>query len=342
MSGQAIQLEQPLERPNIAIVASSGMGDGLVYLILANNLYRNGFDVTLYNNHISQLQAWLPHLTCKAYLPQAILEQDLTQFDTVISDVSTPLTCDRDPALIPQLAQKYIFLSTLKIKPEFVADHSARIEALAERKAESLQHIAKCSGLLRVSEDDTLSMVDHTVYFCDHKLRLADVIEEIGFKIPSDLIFQKHKKRILIHPTSSNDKKSWLPGHFIALARRLKKNGYQVEFTVLPKEREEWLKLTQGEFSVPRTETIADLAAYIYESRALIGNDSGNGHLASALGLPVLSIYRKKHDNFRWRPGWGPNTIVRPPLTLKFFGNRIWKPFLSVERVYKAFIDFLA
>ena len=68
----------------------------------------------------------------------------------------------------------------------------------------------------------------------------------------------------------------------------------------------------------------------------MIGNDSGVGHLASALGVPVLTLFRKRRDGFCWRPGWGRNVVVRPVVSVGAFRNS-WKRFLSVQRVKRAF-----
>ena len=73
-----------------------------------------------------------------------------------------------------------------------------------------------------------------------------------------------------------------------------------------------------------------------YESGAVIANDSGNGHLASFLGVPVVTIYRKRNPKFHWRPDWASATVVCPRLTLPGFRGDIWKPFVGVSDVIAA------
>jgi heptosyltransferase-3 len=108
-----------------------------------------------------------------------------------------------------------------------------------------------------------------------------------------------------------------------------------------PKERAEWAPRFEAEFAVPQFANAQELAAYLYESGYVIGNDSGVGHLASALGVPVLTIYRKRRDGFCWRPGWGDNEVVRPWLSLGMVRNA-WTYFLGVRRVARAFDRLLA
>ena len=75
---------------------------------------------------------------------------------------------------------------------------------------------------------------------------------------------------------------------------------------------------------------IGTLTAFIYESGALIANDSGNSHLASFLGVPVVTIYRKDNRHFHWRPDWGPCQVVAPWLTIH------WRPFIRISTILAA------
>ena len=54
-------------RSHIALVPSYGLGDGLLWLILAENLRRNGLRVTFYHDHINQLKDWLPNIEVKPF-----------------------------------------------------------------------------------------------------------------------------------------------------------------------------------------------------------------------------------------------------------------------------------
>lgn len=91
---------------------------------------------------------------------------------------------------------------------------------------------------------------------------------------------------------------------------------------------------------MPEFESVKSFAEYIYESAFLIANDSGSGHLASALGIPVLTIVTSPRKSmFRWRPGWGINKVIAPWFTFSLSGKRYWKQFLPVNRVYKTFIQ---
>ena len=102
-------------------------------------------------------------------------------------------------------------------------------------------------------------------------------------------------------------------------------------------EKLEWEAIINNEFVLPKFDSIKIYAEYLYESQCFIGNDSGGGHIASMVGLPVLTLVTSPRKiKFRWRPGWGKNIVVAPFFTFKFKGKRFWHPFLSVKKVFQA------
>jgi ADP-heptose:LPS heptosyltransferase len=53
---------------------------------------------------------------------------------------------------------------------------------------------------------------------------------------------------------------------------------------------------------------LAEYAALLQRSRLMISNDTGPGHLAAALAVPVISVLGPT-DPAQWRP-WGPGVEV--------------------------------
>ena len=68
-------------QPRIALVAFSSLGDGLIYLMMAENLRRNGFAVTYFGNIGYQLRAWLPQFAICPY--PALDELDAARRDFI-------------------------------------------------------------------------------------------------------------------------------------------------------------------------------------------------------------------------------------------------------------------
>ena len=93
----------------------------------------------------------------------------------------------------------------------------------------------------------------------------------------------------VIHPFSGSAKKNWPLDHYQELARRL---PMPVKWTAGPEEPLE---------GATRFENLYDLACWISTAGIFIGNDSGIGHLAAAVGTPVVSIFLTT-DPAIWAP----------------------------------------
>lgn len=169
---------------------------------------------------------------------------------------------------------------------------------------------------------------------------------ENGIALPQGT-FRKNKKQIVIHPTSADIKRNWLPKQFVELARRLQKKGFTISFATSPDERPYWEFVEEEGISLPYFANLHETAAHIYESGALIGNDSGIGHLASNLGIPTFTISGNKKRVLLWRPDFTINEIATLPFPLPNFkgmGFRMrencWQAFLPVRVVTKKFLKF--
>lgn len=325
---------------HVGLVPSLGLGDSLIYLVLANNLALSGFQVTLISNHLAHFASWLPALRVIPFPPPEETGDLHKAFDLVLSDCGGIIT--NQDVKLEKLAEHHVFVGTLRVKPELIVDHFERVKReLGIEKALLLQSLSRCAGPIRVIDDDRATMVEQVVAFCREKLGLLQVSAAPGFVMPSDLNRRRFAKRVMLHPTSYNPKKNWPWRKYLLLARRLKAMGFDPEFVLSPKEREAWAGYFKNEFAIPEFANARELGTYLYESGYVIGNDSGVGHLASALGIPVLTIYRKRRDGFCWRPGWGEsNRVVRPVLSLGAY-RHAWGYFLPVGRVVQEFKKML-
>jgi len=84
------------------------------------------------------------------------------------------------------------------------------------------------------------------------------------------------------------------------------------------------------------------LARFLYESGYLVGNDSGLGHLASALKVPTLTFCRRKTWANMWAPSFHKNIALTPsswiPNIRGFrLRDRHWKKFITVSKAKRAF-----
>jgi ADP-heptose:LPS heptosyltransferase len=123
----------------------------------------------------------------------------------------------------------------------------------------------------------------------------------------------------------------------------LKEEGYEPVFIPGgPKERENWKDVEKLGFQIAGFANLDLLAAFLYESGYLIGNDSGLGHLASALGIPTLTFCRRKTWANMWAPSFHKGEVVTPgswiPNIRGFrLRDRHWKKFITVGMARRAF-----
>ncbi|MCK4870345.1 MAG: hypothetical protein KAS93_04465 [Gammaproteobacteria bacterium] len=332
------------QAPKIAVIGSRGLGDGLIFLVLAKNLQRHGFDVTFYNNFTAQLKPWIPDLKLAPYPKKEDVFTHFTKFDIVISEKVSVLTDAVPENKFKELGEKYIFLSctTRNLHPDLTLDPSAYVKNKINDDAifTAIQPILASAGTILPKISKTLPLIETLAIFCRDKLFIPEATKEINLQPPAHLIHQKYPKRIIIHPTSSTTNKNWAQHKFIKLASRLQKDGWVPTFIVSPAERPEWQRITAGLFDLPSFPSINELAAFIYESGVMVGNESGIGHLASALGIPTLSIAGAGTKKIRWRPSWAYGEIINFP-KITFKGKKYWQWFISVNHVYRCFNQFV-
>ncbi len=329
-------------QPKIALLSSPLLGDSVNFLLFANNLSLNGFEVTVFSNILSSMSDWLPQIKVRAMPDRQHLIEETQLFDLVIADQRALFKHrkNQSPEEMNIFSHNFIFYNILGDLPSSLYfDHSERLkEKLPENIFKKCSIIAKGFQNFCLDYEYTKLTIPEINYkLCKDFLKLDTAEKSCGLTPPvsANLSLSKLKNKVLIHPYSPDERKNWPIQKFIKLARLLTKNGYDVAFTASPQERNRLFKEIPDGFEAPLFNSISDLAAYIYESRLLIGNDSGTGHLASALGIPTITISNKGRK-FLWRPDISKNIVVSS-LVIKIGGNRIWKPFVSVKRVLKAF-----
>ncbi|MCB1106904.1 MAG: glycosyltransferase family 9 protein [Chlamydiia bacterium] len=296
-----------------ALLCASGIGDGLLMMIVARHLKKCGLDPTIFHDHAETLSPLFEGYLFKKHVPL----DKLKTFKTIIvqndnSKRAWDLFDMRNQGKMDQV--RFIFPTPSKNFKEgdFLCNPKAPL-------ASNLAHA--CSALLgsHPSKDNDLT-------------------------IPNGK-HQKHPKRVVIHPTSNDPKRNWKKEQFLALAQKLKEKGFVPTFCVSPSERGEWEGLG---IDLPQFESLKEVASFIYESGYFIGNDSGLGHLASNLGIKTLTISGNPKRVRLWRPDWTLGKVVTLPFPLpnfkgihfRFRENQ-WQTFVPVRKVFKAFMELV-
>ena len=176
-------------------------------------------------------------------------------------------------------------------------------------------------------------------YISAQIFNITDPTQLSGIRPPASLQHRRHQQRVCIHPTSAERSKNWLPQRFLALAERLQTKGFEPVFIMSAAEEKDWQPVINDRFTLRSFAGVDQCAAFLYESGFFIGNDSGGGHLASCLDIPLLSIHGRKGKSRVWRPGWGQVEVVTPLLNVigGSLRQHLWKYFLSVSAVERGF-----
>lgn len=323
--------------PKVALVAFSSLGDGLIYLMMAENLRLNGYQVTYFGDIGYQLRHWLPQIEIRPYpaLPQ--LDDELASFDLVIMSPPQFLRDRMDPATTDAMRRKWLLICQ-RAPAEWRFDLTERLrEQQPPHIFSALSGLMDSGGSIRYRTYSDESIVDITLDYIKARMHLPQVTRHVVLRPPDGLKYRHYGQRVIISPESAwPEKKDWPPRAFFRLCRTLKAQGYDPKIVVAPSSHARWTNMPGNVYDTPVFHDITELASFVFESRAVIGNDSGNGHLASFLGVPVVTIYRKRNRRFHWRPDWGPGVVVCPRFTLPGLTGRIWKPFVKEADIVAA------
>jgi heptosyltransferase III len=302
--------------PRAGVFCHNGLGDGVNCLVLSNNLHLNGWKVDTYQNTIGSMQNWFPHLSVQPYPSIEELPQILNSYDWffVVHNDTFPfvqkLIQEGKRRFPDQMKVIYLYPSKNIINEPYYGD---------------------------CLTDPSLPIAENMRLFCERVLHLPKISKSNGFIPLNGLTFRKYAKRIAIHPTSARETRNWPKEKFLELAKHLKEDGFEPVF--IPGTKEGWEDLG---VEIALFSNLDLLARYLYESAYLIGNDSGLGHLASALGVPTLTFCRRKAWANMWAPSFQKGVVVTPAswipnirgLRLR---DRHWKKFISVGKARRAF-----
>jgi ADP-heptose:LPS heptosyltransferase len=99
---------------------------------------------------------------------------------------------------------------------------------------------------------------------------------------------------VVLHPGAASTGRRWPAGRFAAVARALAGEGHRVVLTGAPDERG-LTRRVAAEAGLPPDAaletTLAELAAVVASARAVISNDTGTAHLATAYGTPSVTLF---------------------------------------------------
>jgi len=305
-----------------AVFCHNGLGDAIISLVLSHNLHQNGWKVDSYHNGMDQMQSWFPHLPLIPYPQIDKIPQILKDYDLLI------------------IFQNDTFDFVLELIRQGKLSVPEKVKVIYPYPTKGI--ISK--PYYRDSLFDVTKPIVRNLHnFCSKLLHLPKTTLKNGIIAPQNLIYRKDRKRVVLHVASSRKGKNWPIQKFVELAKRIKKKGYKpVIIAGSEKDREAYLWLEKEGWDLPLFESITDVASYLYESGYLVGNDSGLGHLANSMGVPTVTISRRKRVAQFWRPIWSAGRLAVPSsLVPNISGFRLrdrkWQKFISVNKVLSRF-----
>lgn len=294
-----------------AVLPALGIGDGLLMMIASHHLKKAGYHVTTFHAKLSELSSWFPgHAFSSEEHPR------FEEFDLIVAE----------------------------------NDNSAKIQSLLKTVRPLLSlfyptYSAKKHATLTPNDflfDAHLSMAENIGRSIGALLQLKLPSKANGLLPPLHLTHRKYPKRVVIHPLSREPSKNWLVSRFLLLAKKLKAKGFSPVFCMAPSEAKEWIETYGKTVEIADCPDLSTLAAFIYESGYVIGNDSLLGHLGSNLNLPTLVIANEERRMRLWRPDWRRGALILPPWWLpNVKGFRLktsyWPHFISTNKVMQHF-----
>lgn len=135
----------------------------------------------------------------------------------------------------------------------------------------------------------------------EEKARAATWFEAAGARAPL----------VALHPGSGTARKNWPLDRFATLADRLRERDLQPVMILGPLEEQARMAMAGCAPCLPAG-TARELAAFLAQADLFVGNDSGPGHLAAAVGTPTLSLFGPT-DPTLWRPRSRLGRVLQAP-----------------------------
>ncbi len=282
-----------------AVFSCLGLGDGLIALVLSNNLQRNGYEVDTFHPSLTGLQSFFPHLPIFSF-PEKVGEYD----HYFVIYEKTPWM--------------------LRVLEECPRDSLKILNPIATLKNDyPYWEVGRFQG--------DKPFATNLYIYCRDILKLKETVRDNGI-IGKD--GRKYPKRVVIHPTSSRPGKNWPREKFLELADKLKKEGYEPVFCVSPKEKAEWPEGRDFPNLAEMAQFVCE-SGYMVGNDSGIGHLASSFGLPTVTicRSPLAGNFWRPawaHSEILYPPQWVPNL---KGLRLR---DKYWKSWISVNRVLSA------
>ncbi|MDY0093372.1 MAG: glycosyltransferase family 9 protein [Candidatus Vecturithrix sp.] len=170
-------------------------------------------------------------------------------------------------------------------------------------------------GVFRFDPFPNHESSEHVTHYLLRTLRVLGIDAQAEMDITPRVVIDREAVvepktgplRVAIHPGSGSSSKNWPIEHFVELCLRLVQAfSLNISLVVGPAEQTLLQKISCNLFSISPLKILAqlplpELARELQSCALYIGNDSGISHLAAALNIPTIAIFRTSNPAI-WRP----------------------------------------
>ncbi|HAV93823.1 MAG: hypothetical protein CMF52_05060 [Legionellales bacterium] len=264
----------------ICIDAKNALGDGLILAMFSRALAKSGHEVILLSKSLSKLSQFFHDVQILAYGDQKV-KSVLQETDLIIA-LMKPSFSEYEEKTVSFTYVEHFKWARKKPLHSSLKMFSALDGVCLSKKYPSRDFADIFQLILNETVGGTLER--HT-----------------GLECPENWEFQRNKKRIIFNVSSSEtahgkSTRMWRHDNWMKLADRLTKDGYEIVWDIMESEKKFMPERLLKEYQVVSHDLPSTLRLH-YESRMLIGLDSGAKWLASAAGIPTLNIY---YRSLKW------------------------------------------
>ena len=329
----------PTKNVSVGIICSTGLGDTFLQMVIANNLARNGYQVTFFSDIAHSIAHFVSAYSTQKLPHYHSAINAFNKVSVMLYDCASQYLMQAPNAIVDWLKLNGVGYQMSSGRPDYFIQTQHFLTQLPDNANSAAEQLIHFNATIRSPGIGIIRppLAKQIAWFLQHRIKLADVTADCGLLLQQQNV---NARKVLIHPSSSKLKKNWPPENYIALAKRLASIGYQPVITVAPHERRQWQTLSNGKIAVPLFKSITELAWFYQDASWLLGNDSGNAHLASAMGIPTLQIFGRWRNSPSWRAGWSKNKVITANFPYNLSKHH-WQSGLSVDRVYQELMDWV-
>ncbi|MGC6404021.1 MAG: hypothetical protein ACON5A_02090 [Candidatus Comchoanobacterales bacterium] len=278
----------------IVIDTRIGLGDALVYAMLANSLAKAGYRVVVISKYLHHFAHLIK--SYRVLLPEGNdCAEACYQSDVILTTQSQDIHHQDKTVLIG-------------------IDHKCTASWLPSKN----HPFSPCHGqnLCRKYHQCT-SMPQLWQNFLDDTIG-GNLIVSTGIKWPQSWLHHKYSKRVLLAPYYSGSHlgevhRSWALARWHQLAQRCLEDGFEVIWLMTDAEKSITPSIILNQYTV-LTPSLMSSAQLMYESAVLVGACSGSSWLASSAKLPTVNLYyvhaKNKRRKLLWQKCFSKHKVI--------------------------------